>query len=100
MEAVINAQDNSQCKAFPVFRKKGQRAVDVVEVRVLISPIQEGGLQRNSVFKSLGNVILYVPVTGPIRHAQSCADVLSAATQLVKGQNLVTKKPGSKAFEA
>ena len=66
--------------------------MDVVEVRVVISPIQEGGLQRNSVFKSLGNVELYVLVTEPIRHVQSCADVLIVATQLVKGQNLVTKK--------
>ena len=39
------------CEALSVFAKKGQRAVDVVEVRVVISPIQEGGLQRNFCFQ-------------------------------------------------
>ena len=81
----------NQWKAYlPVLRKK--RAVDVAEVQHKLKPRQEGALQRNSVFKNLENVDLYAPVTGPIKHEQSCADVLIAAIPLVQGQKLAIRK--------
>ena len=44
----------SQCNSIQVFRKKGQKAVDVVEVRVVTSPIQEVRSPKKFCFQEPG----------------------------------------------
>lgn len=94
VEDLINAQDNDQpMQSIPSFQKKGAKGCGCGRGASSNKSHPGGRSAKKFCFQEPGERQTLCPCyRAYIRHVQSCADVLIVATQLVKGQNLVTKK--------